>query len=75
MSNPLDVLVPDAPAPTGTTAWAAVTGTSPLRVRMDGETTALPITPDIVDSVTPTVGLRVRCSLVDHHLTIEGAAS
>jgi hypothetical protein len=43
--NLLASLVFDAPD-ISTWAWAKVTATSPLRVKLDGESTALAITPD-----------------------------
>jgi hypothetical protein len=42
----LELLVPTAAVTGSTFAWATVTGTSPLRVKIDGETDELPITPD-----------------------------
>lgn len=40
-------------SPPSTFQWATITQVSPLRIRMDGESTALPITP--ASLVAPTV--------------------
>lgn len=54
-----------------TWGWATVTGTAPLRVRVDGDTTPLDV--DVVDHVAGlTVGARVRYQL-DGVLIITGA--
>jgi hypothetical protein len=51
----LDLLIPRAPEPKSDWwSWATVTQASPLRIRLDGETDALDITPD-----TLTAGLAV----------------
>lgn len=53
--------------------WATVTDTSPLRVKVDGDTSELPFTPDsLVDPLLLTVNDRVRCELADRRLIIVG---
>ena len=42
----LDLLVPKEPFGPDVHVWATVTQASPLRIRLDGETTPLPFTPD-----------------------------
>lgn len=42
----LNMLVPKDQVDPDFSTWATVTDDSPLRIRLDGETTALPITPD-----------------------------
>jgi hypothetical protein len=55
--------------------WATVTGVSPLRVKLDGDTTALAFTPDsLVDPATLVVSSRVRCELSERRLVIHGKA-
>lgn len=56
----LDLLLPGPPAPRDSWAWATVTQVSPLRVRMDGEASALGITPGLRGG-TVAVGDRVWC--------------
>lgn len=52
------------PAPeTSTWAWAAVTGTGPLRIKLDGESTALAVTPDTLVAGL-SIGNRVWVQLV-----------
>lgn len=54
-------------------SWGTVTGTSPLRVRLDGDTAALPVTPDsLIDPAALVVGDRVRCELSRRKLIIHG---
>lgn len=53
-------------------AWATVTGTSPLRVRVDGDTAPLDVTPDTL--VTVSTDDRVRVELADHRVIIHGIA-
>lgn len=46
--------------------WGTVTAKSPLRVRLDGDVSALPFAPDsLVDPNVLTVGDRVRCEMTD----------
>ena len=55
--------------------WATVTAVSPLRVRLDGDTTALAFTPDsLIDPATLVVSSRVRCELSERRLVIHGKA-
>lgn len=42
----LDILIPKSGPDPDRSGWATVTDDSPLRIRLDGETTPLPITPD-----------------------------
>lgn len=45
--------------------WGTITATSPLRIRLDGDTDPLPLTPDsLVDPLILEVGDRVRCEVV-----------
>lgn len=51
--------------------WGTVTAADPLRVRIDGDAAALPVTPDsLVGSLT--VGDRVRCEISDRRLIVHG---
>lgn len=53
--------------------WATVTDDSPLRIRLDGDTDALPYTPDaLVDPAALAVDDRVRCELADRRVVIVG---
>lgn len=55
--------------------WGTVTGTAPLRVKLDGDTAPVPITPDCL--VAPDalwVGARVRCELSSRRLIVHGAS-
>jgi len=55
--------------------WATVTAVSPLRVRLDGDTTALAFTPDsLVDPLSLAVGSRVRCEISERRVVIHGTA-
>lgn len=56
----LDLLLPGPPVPRDSWAWATVTQVSPLRVRMDGEASALGVAPDLRGG-TVAVGDRVWC--------------
>lgn len=69
----LDVLLPPAQQPVSglVTRWAVVTQASPLRVKLDGDDTALPITPaTLADALK--VGDRVWCVLSGRQLTVAG---
>lgn len=56
--------------------WAAVTANSPLRIKMDGDTAALAITPDsLVDPLTLSVGDRVRVELSLRKIVVHGVAN
>lgn len=52
--------------------WATVTGANPLRIRFDGETDPLPITPDAL--VNPPVGARVFVLHWMRRVTVLGRA-
>ena len=55
--------------------WATVTAVSPLRVRLDGDTTALTFTPDsLIDPLSLAVGSRVRCEISERRVVIHGTA-
>lgn len=55
--------------------WGTVTAVSPLRVRLDGDTSALPFTPDsLVDPLSLLVNDRVRCEVAVRRALIVGAA-
>lgn len=53
--------------------WATVTQADPLRIRLDGETTPLDITPDTLTR-SLTVGQRVWVQLTGRRLVVTGAA-
>jgi microcystin-dependent protein len=56
--------------------WGTVTGVSPLRVRLDGDTSAVPVTPDsLVDPLTLAVNDRVRVELSNNRLIVHGVHS
>jgi hypothetical protein len=60
----LDLLAADPTTPEqDVSRWATVTAINPLRVKLDGESTALPFTPESVESGLA-VGARVRVQLV-----------
>ena len=53
--------------------WATVTGISPLRIKLDGDTTAIPTTPDsLIDPATLAVDDRVRTELSGNRLVVLG---
>ena len=53
--------------------WATVTAVSPLRIKLDGDTAAIPATPDsLTDPATLVVDDRVRCELSDRRVVIVG---
>ena len=55
--------------------WATVTGISPLRIKLDGDTTAIPATPDsLIDPATLVVDDRVRTELSGNRLVVLGRA-
>ena len=55
--------------------WATVTQTSPLRIRVDGDTSELPFEPDsLVEPQQLQVGDRVRCEWSGNRLVILGVA-
>lgn len=69
----LDILLPGPTEPADTWRWATVTATSPLRVRLDGDTAALSVTPDaLVTGLV--VGARVWCQIVGRRVVVHGPA-
>lgn len=53
--------------------WATVTSVGPLRVKIDGDSAALPFVPDsLIDPLELAVGTRVRCELSARQLVILG---
>lgn len=53
--------------------WAAVTALSPLRIKLDGDSTALPFTPEsLVDPRVLTVADRVRVELTANRVIVVG---
>lgn len=53
--------------------WAKVTGTTPLRVQLDGDTSPIGFAPDsLVDPAELNVGDRVRCEISARRLIIHG---
>lgn len=59
MTDLAEYLLPASPEPGDRWRWATVTGVDPVRVRLDGETAPLDITPDVLGPVR--VGDRVWC--------------
>lgn len=58
-----------------TFTWATVTALGPLRIRLDGDTSALPVTPDsLVDPLLLAVSDRVRVELSNNRALVLGAA-
>ena len=70
----LDILLPIAPAEqTVKPRWGTVTQALPLRVRLDGDDAALPMTPaSLVPDGTAKVGNRVWCVLNGRQLVVVG---
>jgi hypothetical protein len=55
--------------------WATVTGVLPLRIKIDGDTAAIPITPDsLIDPTTLVVSDRVRTEMSGNRLVVLGRA-
>lgn len=68
----LDALIPQPVLESGVKPrWGAVTQASPLRVKLDGDDTALPVTPATLVSGL-TVGDRVWCLLAGRQIVILG---
>lgn len=55
--------------------WATVTQTLPLRIRLDGDTVGLPITPDDLSAGLRPVGQRVYCQIQGRRLVVVGPAA
>jgi hypothetical protein len=74
--NNLDLLIPTQERSTDSWLWATVTQVGPLRVRLDGDETSLPITPENL-AYGLEVGMRVWVQLsgrrVIVHSQVEGA--
>lgn len=70
----LDLLVPQQqPAKNGDTwVWATVTQVSPLRIRLDGDAAALPVTPENL-AYGLSVNQRVWVQLSGHRIIVHGA--
>lgn len=73
MGNLEDILLPSGTEATDSWFWAVVHSVNPLRVRKDGETNPISITPLSVGG-TYMVGDRVRCHLSRNQLIIIGSA-
>ena len=69
----LDLLIPQKHVEKDAYLWATVTATSPLRIRLDGETEPLDFTPDALIRET-TVGARVWCQMHGRRLIVIGSA-
>lgn len=74
----LPIYMPGAPsdqvyAPDSTFRWATVTQVSPLRIRLDGDTTELPLTPDNLSEGSLAVGVRVWAHLFGRRVIILGS--
>lgn len=55
--------------------WARVTGTSPIQIRVDGDTDPMALVPDtLVDPALLAVGDRVRVELTLRKVVIHGKA-
>lgn len=53
--------------------WGTVTSVGPLRVKLDGDTAALPFEPDsLIDPSTLAPGDRLRCELAANRLIVHG---
>lgn len=63
-----DYLLPQPPEDRGSWRWATVTAVSPLRVRLDGDSTALDLTPDALGPVR--VDDRVWCQIVGRRVVV-----
>lgn len=54
--------------------WATVTQTDPLRIRLDGDTTALPVTPENLTGEEQAVGARVWVQFYGRRILVLGAS-
>lgn len=68
MSDLAEYLLPKPPERPDSWRWATVTAVSPLRVRLDGDTTALDLTPDALGPVR--VGDRVWCQITGRRVVV-----
>lgn len=68
----MDLLLPKPAASTDRWAWGTVTGVSPLRVRLDGDSTPLDLTPDTLATVS--VSDRVWCQIAGRRVVVHGVA-
>jgi len=66
----LDPLIPQEPPLPPSFRYATVTATDPLRIRLDGDTAPLPITPTSL--AAPLVGDRVYVGIVNRRVTVLG---
>ena len=74
MSSPfLDTVLPLPAPPEDRYIWAVVTQASPLRIKIDGDRTALGITPDTLVSGLR-VDQRVYCQIINRRLVVLGAS-
>ena len=72
-ASDLELLLPDpAPEPLLVPRWGTVTQNGPLRIRLDGDTAALPVDPSSLVSGLE-VGDRVFCLLAGRQLVVAGA--
>ena len=56
--------------------WGTVTAVGPLRVMLDGDTAALPLTPDsLIDPRSLSVNDRVRCERAGRRIIVHGSPS
>lgn len=70
----LDLLIPkENPAPKDSYSWATITQSTPLRIRIDGESEPLDLTPDSLTSDV-TVGKRVWCQFHGRRVIVIGTA-
>jgi len=69
----LDILLPGPTEPGDSWRWATVTQVSPLRVRLDGEATALDTTPDALTPVR--IGQRVWCQFAGRRAVVIGSSA
>ena len=67
-----DYLLPQPPEDRGSWRWATVTQVDPLRVRLDGDSTALDLTPETL-VVGLQVGWRVWCQIHGQRVVVHGA--
>lgn len=72
----LDEVVPLPAPPEARWAWATVTQSSPLRVKIDGDSAPQSITPaDLGGAITRPVGQRVYCQILNRQLIVFGGTT